>query len=57
MKRKMHFITYFFGGVISSVLIKKLVFTTTDSIVIALIAYFIWTVWYSIAIAHDICRE
>lgn len=21
------------------------------------IAYFVWAIWYSIAIAHDICRE
>lgn len=57
MKHKMHFITYFFGGVLSDVLIKKCVFVATNNIALALIAYFVWAVWYSIAIAHDICRE
>lgn len=57
MKHKMHFVTYFFGGVLSGVLIKKCVFAATNNIALALIAYFVWAVWYSIAIAHDICRE
>ena len=52
----MHFVTYFFGGVISSVLIKKLVFAATHSIVLALIVFFIWSVWYNIALANDMYR-
>ena len=57
MKRKIHCVTYFFGGVMSSVLIKKCVFAATNSIVVALIAFFIWSIWYSVSLAHDIYRE
>ena len=56
MMRKMHFVTYLFGGVMSSVLIKKLVFAATNSIVLALIVFFIWSVWYNIALANDMYR-
>lgn len=52
----MHFVTYFFGGVISDALIKKCVFAATNSIVLALIVFFIWSVWYNIAIANDMYR-
>lgn len=57
MKHKIHFVVYFIGGVLSSVLIKKCVFAATNNIVLALIAFFIWSIWYSVAIAHDIYRE
>lgn len=57
MKHKMHFVTYFIGGMLASVLIKKCVFAATNNIILALIAFFIWSIWYSVSIAHDICRE
>lgn len=57
MKHKIHFVTYFFGGVLSGVLIKKCVFAATNNIVLALIAFFIWNIWCNIAIAHDIYRQ
>ena len=56
MKHKIHFVVYFIGGVLSSVLIKKCVFAATNNIFLALIAFFIWNIWYNIAIAHDIYR-
>lgn len=57
MKHKIHFVVYFIGGVLSSVLIKKCVFAATNNIFLALIAFFIWNIWYNITIAHDIYRE
>lgn len=57
MKRKMHFVTYFLGGVMSSVLIKKCVFATTNNIVVALIAFLIWNIWYSVSLARDVCEK
>lgn len=56
MKHKIHFVTYFIGGALSSVLIKICVLAATNNIVLALIAFFIWNIWYNVAIAHDIYR-
>ena len=57
MKHKNALCYILFGGVLAGVLIKKCVFATTNNIALALIVYFIWAVWYAIAIAHDMCRE